>query len=228
MDVPVVLTVVLFVCGMIARLAHVKAGHVELSSSVGQLVIDEADLVFSYGYHDDLVALLAKLPKVEFRKLHLLGTAPAKLCMWSYFYEKIIIQHVISGVEEFFCYSGPMSQRLPNAMIRTCTKIIFHFKSSFLVQGPPDAADVSDAWRRGGRAEKTGAQAAGRYWRLPYQFGTMSSWTQFASWRAGSQVPLIRFPPQVVLKLEDSDLPDKNQLAQYVVRCHVKDKFMLT
>ena len=50
--------------GSFSRLAHVKAGHVELSKSVRQLVIDEADLVFSYGYQDDLVALLAKLPKV--------------------------------------------------------------------------------------------------------------------------------------------------------------------
>ena len=45
-------------------LAHVKAKHLDLSSSLTQLIIDEADLVFSYGYEDDLKELLAKLPKI--------------------------------------------------------------------------------------------------------------------------------------------------------------------
>jgi ATP-dependent RNA helicase DDX56/DBP9 len=45
-------------------LAHMEAGHLDLSESIRQLVIDEADLVFSYGYEDDLVKMLAKLPKI--------------------------------------------------------------------------------------------------------------------------------------------------------------------
>lgn len=33
-------------------LGHVNAGHLDLSRSVKMLVIDEADLVFSYGYEE--------------------------------------------------------------------------------------------------------------------------------------------------------------------------------
>jgi ATP-dependent RNA helicase DDX56/DBP9 len=46
-------------------LAHIEAGHMDLSESLKTLIIDEADLVFSYGYGDDLVKLLAKLPKIH-------------------------------------------------------------------------------------------------------------------------------------------------------------------
>ena len=46
-------------------LAHVEAKHINLSKTMKQLIIDEADLVFSYGYGDDLVALLSKLPKIH-------------------------------------------------------------------------------------------------------------------------------------------------------------------
>ena len=46
-------------------LAQCEAGQLELKTSVKLLVIDEADLVFSYGYEEDLVALLGHLPKIH-------------------------------------------------------------------------------------------------------------------------------------------------------------------
>eukprot|EP00729_Bicosta_minor_P020506 gene20506-30007_t len=46
-------------------LAHIEANHIDFSKTMKQLVIDEADLVFSYGYGDDLVKLLSKLPKIH-------------------------------------------------------------------------------------------------------------------------------------------------------------------
>jgi len=39
-------------------LAHVQAGNVELKSSVEMIVIDEADLLFSFGYEQDMRSLL--------------------------------------------------------------------------------------------------------------------------------------------------------------------------
>lgn len=45
--------------------AHIQSGAVDMSVSLKMLVIDEADLVFSYGYEEDVVALLAKLPPVR-------------------------------------------------------------------------------------------------------------------------------------------------------------------
>jgi ATP-dependent RNA helicase DDX56/DBP9 len=45
--------------------AHIDAGAIDLSKSLKMLVIDEADLVFSYGYEEDVVALLAKLPPIR-------------------------------------------------------------------------------------------------------------------------------------------------------------------
>ena len=35
-------------------LAHLKAGHIDLSESLETLVIDEADLIFSFGHEGDL------------------------------------------------------------------------------------------------------------------------------------------------------------------------------
>ena len=44
-------------------LAHLKAGNIDLSESLETLVIDEADLIFSFGHEADLKAILsAKLP----------------------------------------------------------------------------------------------------------------------------------------------------------------------
>ena len=40
-------------------LAHLKAGHIDLSESLETLVIDEADLIFSFGHEADLKALLS-------------------------------------------------------------------------------------------------------------------------------------------------------------------------
>ncbi|KAK3714558.1 hypothetical protein QZH41_014227 [Actinostola sp. cb2023] len=45
-------------------LAHIQAKNVDLKTSLQMLVIDEADLVFSYGYEDDLKQLLSHLPKI--------------------------------------------------------------------------------------------------------------------------------------------------------------------
>jgi len=40
-------------------LGHVQAGNLVLKDSVEMVVIDEADLVFSFGYEQDMRALLA-------------------------------------------------------------------------------------------------------------------------------------------------------------------------
>merc|ERR1712156_528063 len=40
-------------------LAHLKAGHIDLSESLETLVIDEADLIFSFGHESDLKAILS-------------------------------------------------------------------------------------------------------------------------------------------------------------------------
>ena len=39
-------------------IGHVSAGNVELKSSVEMVVIDEADLLFSFGYEQDMRSLL--------------------------------------------------------------------------------------------------------------------------------------------------------------------------
>ena len=39
-------------------LSHVRAKHLELKDSVEMLVIDEADMVFSFGYENDVKELL--------------------------------------------------------------------------------------------------------------------------------------------------------------------------
>ena len=52
------------VVGTPARvLAHVKAGNLDLSDSLEMLVIDEADLIFSFGHENDLKSILNTLPK---------------------------------------------------------------------------------------------------------------------------------------------------------------------
>ncbi|CAM9475589.1 unnamed protein product [Scytosiphon promiscuus] len=48
-----------------ARLvAHLKAGNVELKDTVETLVVDEADLVLSFGYSEDIRAVTKGLPKI--------------------------------------------------------------------------------------------------------------------------------------------------------------------
>ncbi|CAK8684063.1 unnamed protein product [Clavelina lepadiformis] len=44
-------------------LAHIKAGNLDISTSVEWVVMDEADLLFSFGYENDLKSLLAHFPK---------------------------------------------------------------------------------------------------------------------------------------------------------------------
>ena len=39
-------------------LAHIKARNLELKASLDMLVIDEADLIFSFGYEADVKAIL--------------------------------------------------------------------------------------------------------------------------------------------------------------------------
>lgn len=45
-------------------LAHVKAQNLSLNTSLETLVIDEADLIFSFGFEADLKSLLCNLPKI--------------------------------------------------------------------------------------------------------------------------------------------------------------------
>lgn len=45
-------------------LGHLQAKNLDLKVSLEMLVIDEADLVFSYGYESDLKVLLSHLPKI--------------------------------------------------------------------------------------------------------------------------------------------------------------------
>ncbi|TRY73717.1 hypothetical protein TCAL_11091 [Tigriopus californicus] len=53
------------VVGTPARvLAHLRAGHVDVRASLDILVIDEADLIFSFGYEADIKAILPFLPSV--------------------------------------------------------------------------------------------------------------------------------------------------------------------
>lgn len=45
-------------------LAHIKAGNLDLRQSLELLIIDEADLLFSFGYEDDVRGILNNLPKI--------------------------------------------------------------------------------------------------------------------------------------------------------------------
>ncbi|KAJ8956757.1 hypothetical protein NQ314_006631 [Rhamnusium bicolor] len=45
-------------------LQHIKAGHLSLKKSLELLVIDEADLVFSFGYEVEIKELMLYLPKI--------------------------------------------------------------------------------------------------------------------------------------------------------------------
>lgn len=45
-------------------LAHVRAGNVDVRQTLEMLVVDEADLVFSFGYEGDIKELLDNFPKI--------------------------------------------------------------------------------------------------------------------------------------------------------------------
>ncbi|XP_063364006.1 probable ATP-dependent RNA helicase DDX56 [Cydia amplana] len=45
-------------------LAHLKTGNMRLKEDLAMLVVDEADLVFSFGYEDEIKELLGHLPKI--------------------------------------------------------------------------------------------------------------------------------------------------------------------
>lgn len=47
-------------------LAHVRAGNVDLKSTVEMVVVDEADLLFSFGYDQDMRALLTSVIIIGF------------------------------------------------------------------------------------------------------------------------------------------------------------------
>ena len=53
------------IVGTPGRLAqHIRDNNVDLSSSLNMLIIDEADLIFSFGFEDDLRFILGKLPPI--------------------------------------------------------------------------------------------------------------------------------------------------------------------
>ncbi|VDI33479.1 ATP-dependent RNA helicase DDX56/DBP9 [Mytilus galloprovincialis] len=45
-------------------LSHIQAGNLSIKDTLEMLVIDEADLVFSFGYEDDVKAIIKQLPKI--------------------------------------------------------------------------------------------------------------------------------------------------------------------
>ncbi|XP_030036975.2 probable ATP-dependent RNA helicase DDX56 [Manduca sexta] len=45
-------------------LAHLKANNMRLKDDLAMLVVDEADLIFSFGYEDEIKELLGHLPKI--------------------------------------------------------------------------------------------------------------------------------------------------------------------
>jgi ATP-dependent RNA helicase DDX56/DBP9 len=46
------------VCTPSRLLAHLQAGNLDIKQSLEMIVIDEADLVFSFGYEDNVKAIL--------------------------------------------------------------------------------------------------------------------------------------------------------------------------
>lgn len=46
-------------------IAHLKAGNLQIKDSVEMVVVDEADLVFSFGYESDMKALMRYIICVE-------------------------------------------------------------------------------------------------------------------------------------------------------------------
>ncbi|KAH3855741.1 probable ATP-dependent RNA helicase DDX56 [Dreissena polymorpha] len=45
-------------------LAHLQAGNLNIRESLEMIVIDEADLMFSFGYEDNVKAILGQMPKI--------------------------------------------------------------------------------------------------------------------------------------------------------------------
>ncbi|XP_004349501.2 ATP-dependent RNA helicase dbp9 [Capsaspora owczarzaki ATCC 30864] len=44
--------------------AHIEAGHLDVRTSLQMIVVDEADLVFGFGYENDIKTLLRHLPRI--------------------------------------------------------------------------------------------------------------------------------------------------------------------
>ena len=45
-------------------LSHIKAGNIHLKTSVQTLVMDEADLILSFGYDEDVKSIVDALPRI--------------------------------------------------------------------------------------------------------------------------------------------------------------------
>ncbi len=45
-------------------MGHLDAGDLELTECLETIVVDEADLVLSFGYRDDMRTLTARLPNI--------------------------------------------------------------------------------------------------------------------------------------------------------------------
>lgn len=50
---------------------HVSAGNIELKSSVEMVIIDEADLLFSFGYEQDMRCLLTSVIFISLFKFYI-------------------------------------------------------------------------------------------------------------------------------------------------------------
>ena len=67
-------------------LEHINAKNIDLSQSVEMVVIDEADLIFSFGYEKNMKALLGyvvhcHLLKLHFKFVYCVITLAERLCM---------------------------------------------------------------------------------------------------------------------------------------------------
>ncbi len=51
-------------------MSHLDAGELELTECLETIVVDEADLVLSFGYKDDMRTLSSRLPNICQVKLH--------------------------------------------------------------------------------------------------------------------------------------------------------------
>ncbi|KAL4232294.1 putative ATP-dependent RNA helicase ddx56 [Mactra antiquata] len=52
------------ICTPSRLLAHIQAGNINVKQSLEMIVIDEADLVFSFGYEENVKAILSHMPKI--------------------------------------------------------------------------------------------------------------------------------------------------------------------
>jgi ATP-dependent RNA helicase DDX56/DBP9 len=60
---------------------HLNQGNVELRESLESLVIDEADLILSYGYDEDVTTILNYLPQI-YQSYLMSATLSAVYCFY--------------------------------------------------------------------------------------------------------------------------------------------------